>query len=131
MKEKLRKFMIGRYGADQFSQFLSVFSLVLMILSIIIRNNIPFILALLMLVYCYFRIFSKSHGKRYHENEIYMKYKNRVTGYFKSIKSRAADRKTHHIYKCSSCSQKIRVPKGKGRIEITCPKCGGKFIKNS
>ncbi|HBA62241.1 MAG TPA: hypothetical protein DCZ20_00110 [Lachnospiraceae bacterium] len=131
MKEKLRRFMYGRYGMDQFSRFLITISLIGFILSLLTGREIFYLIGVLALIYTYFRVFSKNRNKRIAENQKYWQMTNRFRTSWERFKRDSAQRKTHHIYKCPTCSQKIRVPRGKGRIEITCPKCGTKFIKNS
>ena len=84
-----------------------------------------------LLIYTYFRMFSRQTYKRACENQAYLAKTAKVRHFFASQKSIMAQRKTHHIYKCPTCKQKIRVPKGKGRIEIRCPKCNTTFIKKS
>lgn len=131
MKEKLARFMLGRYGVDQFSRFLLGVALVTMIISRFFGGGVLYTISFLSLIFCYYRILSKNHNRRYMENNKYLKLKNKFLGFFKKQKNIAAQRKTHRIYHCPSCRQKIRVPKGKGRISITCPKCHIEFIKKS
>lgn len=131
MKEKLIRFMQGRYGADSFGRFLSGAAMVLLLLSLLLRQRAFYPLALAVLVYCYFRIFSKNIAKRYAENQKYLAVTAGIRRFWKKKKWELGQRKTHHIYRCPGCRQKIRIPRGKGRIEIRCPKCNGKFVKNS
>lgn len=135
MRERLIKFMQGRYGVDQFSNFLIVAALIMVILEMFIKSffiHLIFnVLSVAAIIYAYLRIFSKNHYKRRAENEWYMKYHNAVKFFIARKKSHMQQRKTHHIYKCPKCRQSIRVPKGKGRIAITCPKCNTEFIKRS
>lgn len=131
MKQKLQQFMIGRYGIDSFSKFLMGTALVLCILDIFIDSAIMNSWFVLTIIYVYFRIFSRNHGKRYQENMKYLQIRNKVIAKFNSEKSVMKQRKTHHIYKCPTCRQKIRIPRGKGRICITCPKCKTEFTKTS
>lgn len=125
--------MQGRYGADQFSKFLIITGFILFLLS-----NFNFVggfifrsLGLLLIIYSYIRLFSKNIQKRYQENQKYLYYVNRIKNYFRKEKNYRNQSKDHRIYKCPSCKQKVRVPKGKGKIEITCPKCHKKFVKRT
>ena len=135
MKEKFYRFMQGRYGIDQFTNFLVFSALIMVVIEMFIK--IPFvhlllnILSVAAIMYAYFRILSRNHNKRYAENERYMRYHNGVKFFIARQISHMQQRKTHHIYKCPQCRQSIRVPKGKGRIAITCPKCHTEFIKRS
>ncbi len=135
MKERLARFMQGRYGIDQFTNFLVFSALVMLVLEMFIK--VPFMrfllntLSIAAIIYSYFRMLSRNHNKRYSENERYMKFHNGVKFFIARQKSHMQQRKTHHIYKCPQCRQSIRVPKGKGRIAITCPKCHTEFIKRS
>ncbi len=131
MKEKLQRFMIGRYGVDDFSKFLLGTALALCILDIFVDNVILNSWFFVIIIYAYFRIFSKNTMKRYQENLKFLQIKNKVLSRWNSEKSIMKQRKTHHIYKCPTCQQKIRIPKGKGRICITCPKCKTEFTKIS
>lgn len=130
-KNRLRNFMMGRYGVDQLNKFLISFGFILIIISMFFPNIITYNLSLILIIICYFRMFSRNHAKRYKENNVYLNYKNRFLGIFKRQKYNSEQRKTYHIYKCPTCSQKIRVPKGKGKICITCPKCHAEFIRKS
>ena len=131
MKEKFMRFMQGRYGADQFSRFLLGFAFVLLIVSIFIPGNVVYILALAILVYTYFRMFSKNFQKRYEENQKYLRYSYKGRVWVDKQKKMLQQRKQYHIYKCPTCKQKIRIPRGKGKVAISCPKCHSEFMKRS
>lgn len=133
-KEKLLRFMYGRYGIDQLSKFMVTVSFVLCILSIFVGgrmgrliSNIIFVLIILI----YFRMFSRNIYKRAAENEKYLKLTSKIRQKYNTEKSIAKQRKYYRFYRCPRCNQRIRVPKGRGRIQIRCPKCNEKFIKNS
>ena len=130
-RQKMMQFMQGRYGADQFSKFLIYLSLILLVITLFWHNNFIYYIAVIALVYSYFRILSRNISKRYAENQKYLALRYKVVGKFNSIKLRIKDSKTHKIFRCPSCSQKIRVPKGKGRISIKCPRCRIEFIKKT
>lgn len=130
MKEKLYRFMQGRYGNDQLNRFLMVLVLVCFVFSLF-GLKVLYVLGIALLVYAYFRMFSKNIYKRSQENSVYLKYEYKVRQWFATLKRDMNQKKTHHIYRCPSCRQKIRIPKGKGKIEIRCPKCGQTFIKKS
>lgn len=120
MSEKLRRWMYGRYGVDNLSKTMMYGALVFLLASLFIFRKFFYVLSIVLMVYSYYRVFSKNVSKRYAELQRYEKWKN-------SIKIR----KTHHIYRCPQCRQKIRIPRGKGNIEITCPKCRTSFRKRS
>ena len=134
MKEKFIRFMHGRYGVDQLSKFILILGLVFVVISALFNNALSlltYILGWVMVIYCYFRIFSRNIPKRYAENQAYLAKTYKIRTFFGKQKNIWQQRKTHHIYTCPSCKQKIRIPKGKGKIEVRCPKCGTTFIKNS
>ncbi len=131
MKDKFRNFMIGRYGVDSLSKFLLGTAVVLLFLAMGFRNTFCNTLACLLVFLCYFRMFSRNCQKRAEENQKFLELRGKASAFLEREKGYLEQRKTHHIYKCPSCRQKIRVPKGKGKICITCPKCHTEFIKNS
>ena len=132
MKEKLIRFMNGRYGGDELSKFTLAVCLVFIILNYFIGIRIISSIVFVLLILNLFRIFSRNINARYRENQKYLELKGKVLNFFRSIfnKQNAAD-KTKRIFKCPSCRQKVRVPKGRGRIAITCPKCKTQFIKRT
>ena len=130
-KDKMARFMYGRYGMDQLSRNLSLICLVLLIVTMFVRNNVIYMIALVGIVYTYFRVFSRNISRRSEENEKFLKFHYKVVGKLNKIKFRITDSKTHRIFRCPSCSQKIRVPRGKGKISIKCPKCRIEFIKKT
>ena len=130
-KQSFSRFMYGRYGMDQLSRCLSYVVLVLIILTFFLRSNVIYTVALLGIVYIYFRMFSRNISRRSAENQKYMKIYYKFMSKFNKVRARIKDSKTHRIFKCPSCGQKIRVPKGKGRISIKCPKCRIEFIKKT
>ena len=118
MKEKFRQFMIGRYGTDGLNQFLSFTSIALLLLALIFRLNLFTWLGLVLLVLCYYRSLSRNISKRTEENYKYYAIRDRVTGKFSGLKDQWDNRKLYHYYRCPKCRQKLRVPRGRGRIQI-------------
>ena len=131
MKEKFRQFMIGRYGTDGLNQFLSMTSIVLLLLSLLTRFSLFTWLGLALLILCYYRSLSRNISKRTEENYQYYTLKDRIDRKFRGLKDQWANRKLYHYYRCPQCRQKLRVPRGRGRIQISCPRCGTQFIKKS
>lgn len=135
MKDRFMRFMQGRYGADQFSKFLLGAGLVAVFLSALFGGSVPgmifYVFGWILIIYCYFRMFSRNVSKRYSENQVYLSKTNGIRTFFRKQIDLMKQRRTHHIYTCPGCKQKIRIPKGKGKIEVRCPKCGTTFVKKS
>ncbi|MGN0335750.1 MAG: hypothetical protein ACI4DV_08855 [Lachnospiraceae bacterium] len=131
MKEKFYRFMQGRYGSDEFSRFLVGAGLVCAVLSFVTRFSLFYWLVWILLIYSYYRMFSKNHAARYAENQKFLTLKNRWRYQWENQKRLHEQKKIYHIYRCPYCKQKIRIPKGKGTIIITCPKCKEEFGKRS
>ncbi len=131
MREKLQRFMMGRYGIDAFGKFLLGTVGVLWLINLFANSRLLYSWELLLMFYEYYRMFSRNHAKRYQENAKYIQIKNKVLSRFKTKNWQLKQHKTHHIYRCPTCRQKIRIPRGKGRICITCPKCKTEFTKVS
>ena len=127
--EKMQAWMYGRYGFDELTKFLSIAALICILISLFVPLLYP--IALILLIWSMFRSFSRNLGKRLKERETYLKYTGKVKQSFKRRKNMWQDRKTHRYYKCPSCKNWLRVPKGKGQIEITCPVCKGKITRKT
>lgn len=125
----LRRMMAGRYGSDQLTVALLVLYAALYLTAQAIRWLPLAILALLLLCYAFYRMLSRDLSRRWRENQWFLRYWNRVSGWFGRFMRVRRDRRTHRYYKCPNCSSRLRVPKGKGKIQITCPVCGKEFIK--
>ena len=130
-RERFSRFMIGRYGADKLSRFLIGFTFALIVAGIFIRSYWVDIAALFLMMLSYFRMFSRNIGKRFEENQKFERISFRVTEFFKKWRFKFQQMRQYHIYKCPSCGQKIRIPRGKGKVSGHCPKCSTDFIKKS
>ncbi len=131
MKKRFMDFMSGRYGADELSRFMLGACVVCIVLNLFTHSQLLYLLSLVILGVCYYRMFSRNYAKRSAENQKYLEYQWKVKSRFGKLRSRITQSKDFHIYKCPSCGQKIRIPRGKGKICITCPKCRHEFTKKS
>ena len=136
MKDKFYRFMQGRYGVDQFAKFTMGVALVSIVLAIFVNTgssagSLLDMLGLVAIVYTYFRIFSRNISKRAQENQKYLSATAKLRQRLNKEKNMMKQRKDYHIYTCPSCGQTVRIPRGKGKIEISCPKCHSKFVKRS
>ena len=135
MKEKFIRFMQGRYGVDAFSKFLTTASLVFLVLNLVVGMIWPgnllstalWLCAIFCLVFSYIRMFSKNYTARYKEYNFYLRQKNKFDG----LVNRVKQSKDYKFFRCPDCKQLIRVPRGKGKLRITCPKCRKVFEKKS
>ncbi len=133
-KESMTRFMAGRYGVDALGRLINVITLIVLVIALITKIPVIYFIGVALLVYQYFRMFSRNIQKRYQENQKYLTFKYKMAikfGKIKNIFKPRADSKTHRIFKCPKCRQKVRVPKGRGKIEITCPKCKTRFVKKT
>ncbi len=119
ISEKMREFMYGRYGGDQLGIFLLGIGVALCLVSSFSRLYWLGFIAYVPLIYASFRMYSRNTYKRQQENQR-----------FRLILRPLRDRQ-HRYYRCPRCRQKIRVPRGKGKILITCPSCKEKFQKKT
>lgn len=130
MREKMMRFMQGRYGNDRLGQVMLMVALICMVLSLF---RIPFIstVGLVVLILTYYRMFSRQIGKRAAENQKYLVLEWKLRARLQKRKQAMAQSRTHRIFRCPECRQKIRVPRHRGRIAISCRKCGTEFIKKT
>ena len=131
MREKIARFMVGRNGVDDLARFESWFVLVVLILSIFTRSGLLDLIAIAFIVHMYFRVFSRNVSKRYEENQKFLNFRYDWTVKWNRKKKHFEQRKMYKFYKCPMCRQEVRVPRGHGKICITCPKCSEEFIRRS
>lgn len=128
IKWYIQRFMIGRNGRDELQVAVLYASLILYAFASVFDRLIPFtvlkIVGWIGFFYSLYRFCSKDVNRRREENRKFLQE-------LEFLKLRISMRKTHKIYRCKGCGRKIRVPKGKGKIEISCPLCGKKFIRRT
>jgi ribosomal protein L37AE/L43A len=131
MRERLARFMAGRNGNDQFNMFLLVVDVVLLLLASIFKNSVGSVLypiVFVLLIYIYFRIFSKNVYRRREENGKYMRLKYKFQAALRLRKERWVQRKDYKFFTCPSCHTSLRVPRHRGKVKIVCRKCGTSFF---
>ncbi len=134
MRDFLYHFFQGRYGAygtDRLTRVLLVIAAGLLVMSFLTPFGFLYYIAFAILFYCYFRMLSRNIPSRYRENEAFVKFTDRIVNFFKGIGTNSGNNKSFHIYKCPKCGQRIRIPKGKGKIAVRCPICGTVFFKRA
>lgn len=122
-----KKFMNGRYGVDQFSMVLLVTSILLMIIGRLTGLSLFIFISYIPLIFSIYRMFSKDIAKRRMENYKFSIFISPIYSKYKKMQRRFKERKTYKYFKCPNCHTELRLPKGKNRIKITCPKCKEKF----
>ena len=123
MAAGLRSFMAGRYGTDRLNMVILCSGLGASILSVLVPvppfNLVFWALSYALMIWAIFRSLSRNTYKRYQENRKFLQ-----------IFDRLKDRQ-HRYFDCPKCRQMVRVPRGKGKISITCPRCREKFVKKT
>ena len=130
IRNALQRFMYGRYGNDQLNGFLLGAYLVLYLAYIITGFDALYWVATVAMVACIFRMLSRNYSRRREENAKFMKRARPIIQWFRLRRTIRKD-KDHTYFKCPSCSQQLRVPKGKGKITVTCRSCGAVFQEKS
>ena len=120
-QRKLQVFFKGRNGLDELGKFLLIASLIVYIIGCFLQSGYIISLGWVGMIYVLYRVFSKQVMNRRKENLVY-------TRYVKLWKLRYESRKESKIFMCKSCGRYVRVPKGKGKVSVTCPVCGNKTV---
>ncbi|MGN1123306.1 MAG: hypothetical protein ACI4RR_03110 [Eubacterium sp.] len=134
---KLQHFMAGRYGIDRLWRFLFILYFVILIIANIVYRFSKisyyslFVMASAIIIFALFRVFSKNIQARRSENEAYLRFTGKIRQNNKLIKDKWQQRKTHKFVKCKKCKKVLRLPKHKGKINVTCPHCQNQFIVNT
>ena len=128
---KMQQFMVGRYGNDEFTMFLLIASLIFTFLGNFRPLRILYFIGSILIFYSLFRSLSKNYEARRKELNWYLRWSEKPKAELKLLGNRIRDRKTHKYFKCKECKTALRVPSGRGKIEITCPKCRAKTIKKT
>lgn len=129
MNDNLRRFLAGRYGTDNLSQFILGVALALIVVNMFAKSMVIEVLILAGIGWSWFRLLSRNYARRAAENNWFLDRTNGIRRFFRIRRSRIADSRDYRHFSCPNCRQEIRVPRGKGHIRITCPKCRHQFEK--
>ena len=127
----LRNFMIGRYGPDHLNVAMIIVSLVLALLNGIIGFSTLLYVSNAIVALTLFRMLSRNIPRRRAENDKFVRYWWPIRTWFSRSMANLKYRKTHRFLSCPSCYDTLRVPSGKGKLQITCSKCGERFLKRT
>ena len=130
IRNAIQRFMYGRYGNDQLNVFLIGLYLVLYLLFLLTRFVLFDWLCLVLIFVTLFRLFSRNLTQRRAENARFMRKAGPVIQWFRLQRTIRRD-KEHRYFRCPNCGQQLRVPRGKGKITVTCRGCGASFQEKS
>ena len=135
MRAWFARIMAGRNGPDHLNRFLSVVFLILSVCSMFVRNarlaSVLYTLSMALFLYVMFRMLSRNIYRRQQENGAYLRERYKITSWWNGLRDRWAQRKDYKFYKCPSCRTRLRVPRGKGKLNIVCRKCGTSFQRRT
>ena len=126
----LQKWMYGRYGSDTLNIAILITYAVLYIVAQIFWLPLLAWLSMGLLLWSFFRMFSRNIAARSRETRAFCSFFQRLAAPFRRSARSIKDRQ-HRYYSCPKCRNTLRVPKGKGKLEITCPVCGNRFVRKS
>ena len=129
-RNKIQRFMYGRYGRDELNLFLIGLYFVLYVPYLLTRLRLLSVLGTLSLVFVLFRALSRNFPARRSENARFLKVAGPTLDWLRLRRTMHQD-KEHRYFTCPSCGQHLRVPRGKGRITVTCRSCGASFQEKS
>ena len=124
---KMADAMRGRYGSDELNNLLNAIVLVLLIINIFAQQTWLLLIALALVVCVGWRIMSKNVEARRNENELFLDHAGRFRPWLRNHSAALTEARTYKHAVCPDCGQKVRVPRGKGKLRVTCPKCHKKF----
>lgn len=130
IRKALQRFMYGRYGNDQLNNCLLVTYLALYLLYALTHVALLYWVATAALFFCLFRMLSRNYSRRREENGRFMRKARPVIQWVRLRRTIRRD-KDHTYFKCPNCAQQLRVPRGKGKITVTCRNCGAVFQEKS
>jgi len=123
--------MTGRYGPDHLGVALIILSLVLSVLYALIEYTPMLFISYFTFGLTLFRMLSRNINRRRAENDKFIKFWWPIKTKFKNLIRKIKDKRKYKYYKCPTCKTKLRVPKGKGKIKITCTKCWESLISET
>lgn len=124
LKEKIYKFMLGRYGSDILNKDILWLTVILVFVNIFIRSLFVYIVVYALFFVSLFRMLSKNVVKRRIENSKYMVVRNKIVKFFTVQINKIRYYKEYKYITCKNCKSVIRVPRKKGTKNISCPGCG-------
>ena len=130
LRNWFQRFMCGRYGSDQLNQCLLAAYLVLLLVHLLLGWQLLYVLSLAAAAILIFRALSRNLTARRTDNTKFLKWSAPAVRWLRLRRTMSRD-KDHRYFKCPRCSQYLRVPKGKGKITVTCRSCGTSFQEKS
>lgn len=130
-KYRMAQWMMGRYGIDELTQALMLLGCAFVLVNFFAHSSILSTLALLLMALGIFRCYSKNIAARARELAKYQELMVKPKAWWRLFNKKWINRKTTIYFKCKGCGAVLNVPKGKGKILVTCPKCGAKEEKRS
>ena len=130
IRNALQRFMYGRYGNDQLNMVLVLLSLALYLVFAVTSWTFLYAVSFMLMAAALFRCLSRNYDRRRAENGRFLSLVQPVTRWYRLRRTIRRD-KDHCYFKCPNCGQQLRVPRGKGRITVTCRGCGASFQEKS
>lgn len=130
IRNALQRFMYGRYGNDQLNMVLVLLSLALYLVFAVTSWTVLYAVSFMLMAVALFRCLSRNYDRRRAENGKFLNLVQPVTRWYRLRRTIRRD-KDHCYFKCPNCGQQLRVPRGKGRITVTCRGCGASFEEKS
>lgn len=133
----MKEAMSRRCGLDELNNFIMLVGFIFVLIALFTGSWICILIATILIILCYIRVFSKKLEKRKKENQFYMRYMGGAVSYVSycklcvKMRFKTMQDSEYYYFVCSSCYQIVRLPKGKNKISVRCPKCSKNFIKRT